>query len=126
MENPLDFVRKARAVFEEAWDDEGVMDRLMNEPRTVLAEHGIELPPTVEVEVDPYDPAKVAPDAPRATIAESLARWDRMIENGRVILIVPPARPAELETRDLADEELERVSGGAGDLQLEGFAFWND
>src|SRR5215470_13348309 len=34
-----------------AWCDEGVMERLLSDPRSVLAEHDLEVPPGTEVEV---------------------------------------------------------------------------
>ena len=34
-----------------AWCDEGFMKRLLSEPRSVLAEHDLEVPPGTEVEV---------------------------------------------------------------------------
>ena len=34
-----------------AWCDEGVMKRLLSDPRSVLAEHNLEVPPGTEVEV---------------------------------------------------------------------------
>jgi hypothetical protein len=34
-----------------AWCDEGVMKRLLSDPRSVLAEHDLEVPPGTEVEV---------------------------------------------------------------------------
>jgi len=120
----VELVRNLGAVYNDAWENEALMNRLVSEPRTVLAEHGIELPATVEVEAEPTDPAKEAPDAPRGTLADILARWDRMVEKGRVILIVPPSRPAGVGTRDLTDEDLERVSGGAGEPQTGEFLAW--
>jgi hypothetical protein len=34
-----------------AWCDEGFMNRLLSDPRAVLAEHDLEMPPGTEVEV---------------------------------------------------------------------------
>jgi len=34
-----------------AWCDEGLMQRLLSDPRAVLAEHDLEVPPGTEVEV---------------------------------------------------------------------------
>jgi hypothetical protein len=34
-----------------AWCDEGFMNRLLSDPRSVLAEHDLEVPPGMEVEV---------------------------------------------------------------------------
>jgi hypothetical protein len=35
-----------------AWCDEGFMDRLLSDPRAVLTEHDLEVPPGMEVEVE--------------------------------------------------------------------------
>ena len=34
-----------------AWCDEGIMERLLSDPQSVLAEHDLEVPPGMEVEV---------------------------------------------------------------------------
>ena len=35
-----------------AWCDEGIMERLLSDPRAVLAAHDLEVPPGTEVEVE--------------------------------------------------------------------------
>jgi hypothetical protein len=104
-----DLVRKLGAVYNDAWDDEAMKDRLIAEPRTVLADHGIELPATVQVEAELLE---TGPNAPQGTLDEFFAAWNGMIERGTVELKVLASRPTGVSTRELSDEDLERVSGG--------------
>jgi hypothetical protein len=46
-----------------AWCDEALMKRLLSEPRDVLAEHGMEAPDGMEVEVVVGEEVKAAADA---------------------------------------------------------------
>ena len=106
----LDLLRKLGAVYNDAWNDGAVMDRLNAEPRAVLAEHGIELPATVRVEIKPVEAAEVF----WGTSDEFFAEWDRMVDRGLVEVNLSRSRPAGLTTTELADEDLDRVSGGRG------------
>jgi hypothetical protein len=104
----LDLVRNLGSVYNDVWEDEAVRDRLMADPRTVLVEHGIELPGTVKVE------AKLVQDVSDAEL--SLDEWDRMVDRGTVQLKVTPSRPDGVTTGEMSDEQLEAVAGGGGDL----------
>jgi hypothetical protein len=46
-----------------AWCDEGVMQRLLSDPRTVLAEHSLEVPDDTEIKVLEGTEAKVVADS---------------------------------------------------------------
>jgi hypothetical protein len=105
----LDLVRNLGAVYNDAWEDEALKDRLIAEPGMVLAEHGIELPATVKVEAELV---QAVPDGPRVRLDDFFAEWDRMVERGTVALKVPASRPAGVTITEFSDEELERVSGG--------------
>ena len=70
-----------------AWCDEGVMGRLLSDPRSVLAEHDLEVPPGTEVEV-------------------VLGTEVRVDDTDTVRRFVLPASPSH----DLTEEEL---AGGA-------------
>jgi hypothetical protein len=115
----LDLIRSLRVVYNDAWDDEARRDRLIAEPRTVLAERGIRLPTTVEVEAE-----LVEPEPPRGTLDDFFAEWDRMVDSGTVKLKVPASRPDGVRTRELSDADLDRVSGGglfdAGGVDADG------
>jgi len=104
----VDLVRNLGAVYNDAWDDASVRDRLIAEPRTVLAEHGVELPGTVKVE------AKLVNNISDAEL--SLDEWDRMVSSGSVVLKTTASRPdGATTTTELSEEQLEGVAGG-GDL----------
>jgi hypothetical protein len=70
-----------------AWCDEDVMQRLLSDPRAVLAEHDVELPPGTDVEV-------------------ILGTEVKVDEIGTVRRFILPASPSH----DLSEEEL---GGGA-------------
>lgn len=72
-------------VIAQAWSDEDYKDRLLSDPRSVLAEAGIELEEGVEI--------KVVEEAPG------------------VRHLVLPAPPADGQ---LSDEELSQIAGGNG------------
>lgn len=105
----VDLVRNLGAVFNDVWEDEAIRGRFIAEPRTVLAEHGIELPATVKVEAELVD---AVPDAQRRTLDDFVAAWDRMVEKGSVEVKVTASRPAGVTTTELADQQLEGVAGG--------------
>jgi len=66
-----------------AWGDEAFKARLLADPAAVLAEHGLSVPPGVEV---------------------------RAVENtDRVLYLALPPQPSE----ELSDEQLDAVAGGA-------------
>jgi hypothetical protein len=46
-----------------AWSDEGIMKRLLSDPRDVLSEHGLEVPDGTEVKVEEGTEVKVLEDA---------------------------------------------------------------
>ena len=71
-----------------AWSDAAFKQRLLAEPAAVLAEHGIPVPPGVEV---------------------------RAVENtDRVLYMILPPAPSD----ELSDEQLDAVAGGDNDPPL--------
>ena len=85
--------RKWGQVVARAWSDEAFKRRLLAEPGAVLREQGLEIPAGVDV---------------------------RMMEDTAtaVHLVLPPRPPSV--SRDLSDEELERVAGGYCAIPTEG------
>jgi hypothetical protein len=67
-----------------AWCDEGVMQRLLSDPRAVLAEHSLEVPEDTEIKVLEGTEAKVVADT-------DTVRY----------YILPSKPPDELEDEDL-------------------------
>jgi hypothetical protein len=70
-----------------AWCDEGFMERLRAEPRAVLAEHGLEVPPATEIQVEEGNEAQVVEDS------DAVRRF-----------ILPGSPPEELMDEDLAGD----------------------
>ena len=115
----VELVRKLGSVYNDAWDDEALRDRLIAEPRAVLAEHGIQLPATVKIEAELLQAVPDAPqDAAMDTFDDFVAEWDRMVERGTVDLAVPATRPAGVTRTELSDVDLETVSGGSGNFGI--------
>ena len=75
------------AIFAACWKDESLKARLMNDPKAVLAEHGISVPDGMDVKV---------------------------VENAddRVHITLPAA---PREAMNLSDDELRSAAGGTGD-----------
>jgi hypothetical protein len=67
-----------------AWCDEGLMKRLLSNPRGVLSEHGLEVPEALDVRVEEGTEVKVEED-------------DGMVRH----FILPVNPPAELTDEDL-------------------------
>ena len=80
-----------------AWGDEDFMQRLVSEPRAVLAEHDLEVPPGMEVEV-------VLGTAVKVDDTDTVRR-----------LILPASPPHELLEEDLGGGEVAYCGcGGCG------------
>ncbi len=79
-----------------AWCDEGFMKRLRSEPRPLLAEHGLEVPEGVEVQVE--EGAEV-----HVTDGELVRRF-----------VMPASPPDDLMDEDLAGEAVAWYCGACG------------
>ncbi|MGW2255555.1 hypothetical protein ACWCXH_36115 [Kitasatospora sp. NPDC001660] len=88
------------------WSDPGQERLLAEDPRVLLAEHGIRVPTGTTVVVDRDRPA--APDVLDAQIRS----WEEAAVSGRLTLFVP--RPGRFEERDLSEEELDALVAGVG------------
>ena len=78
-----------------AWCDEGFMKRLLSDPRSVLAEHDLEVPPATQVEV-------------------ALGTEVRVDGTDTVRRFILPARPShELEEEELVGDAMAYCGCGA-------------
>src|SRR5262245_44375103 len=68
-----------------AWTDETFKKRLLADPAAVLKEHGMEMPPGIQV---------------------------RIVENTEEVRYLTLPRPGRPSSGELAEEELARVAGG--------------
>ncbi|MFG2983202.1 hypothetical protein ACGFYQ_18460 [Streptomyces sp. NPDC048258] len=97
-----EFVNAYTRVLISAWSDEGFAARLQSEPRTALAESGLELPADAEI--------VIVTQAPEGTqdgnLDVQVALWEAGLETGRYEFHIPetPAvDAAELSEGDLSD-----------------------
>jgi hypothetical protein len=90
-----------------AWCDEGIMKRLMSEPRNVLAEHGLEVPPGIEVKVEEGTEVKVVEE--QGTVRH---------------FVLPVSPPDELTDEDLAGGAVAWYSGASGRCGACGCRCW--
>ncbi len=78
----------------EAWHDESLKRRLIENPAAVLEEHGLRLRPGIEI---------------------------RVVENSDTVAYL--TLPRRRATSDLNDEQLDRVAGGGSELPRESVEF---
>lgn len=124
----------------DSWGDEALRNQLESQPRSVLAERGLEVSERVEVSVrfvEPVEPGeeqvKALADVDPAKVVEAVAEhWERGIESGRLELVLPDREPEGIQTAEISDRELEAVAGGIsdGDKALKTFGWlvprgWN-
>ncbi|MBP0448686.1 MULTISPECIES: hypothetical protein [unclassified Kitasatospora] len=88
------------------WSDPGQERLLAQDPRVLLAEHGIRVPAGTTVVVD-----RDRPSAPEVLDAQ-IRSWEEAAVSGRLTLFVP--RPDRFEARDLSEEELDSLVAGVG------------
>ncbi|MFI6850187.1 hypothetical protein OG535_09525 [Kitasatospora sp. NBC_00085] len=102
------------AVVAAVWSDPGQERLLARDPRVLLAEHGIRVPAGTAV--------VVVRDRPAASevMDAQIRSWEEAAISGRLTLFVP--HPDRLETRDLAEEELEALVAGVGVPEVPGIS----
>jgi hypothetical protein len=98
------FVAGYTKVLANAWSDEDFRQRLSDEPKAALAEHGLEIPDGASITV-------VQEVAGEANLDDQVELWEQGMNSGSYRLYVP-SEP-QVETSELSDAELETVAGGA-------------
>ncbi|MCY0920534.1 MULTISPECIES: hypothetical protein [unclassified Streptomyces] len=97
-----EFVNSYTRVLISAWSDEAFSAKLASEPRTALAEAGLELPADAEVVI-----VTQAPDGhEQGNLDVQVDLWERGLETGRYefhIPATPTVDAAELSEGDLSD-----------------------
>ena len=89
-----------------AWSDESVGDRLVANPKAVLAEFGLQVPDNANVNVVRQIPPQHG--EPDANVQVRL--WEEGLKSGTIEMHVPEA-PA-IDMGELSESELEGVAGG--------------
>ena len=89
-----------------AWSDESVGDRLVSNPKAVLAEFGLQVPETADVTVVRQIPPQHG--EPDANVQVRL--WEEGLKSGNIEMHVPEA--PQIDAGELSESELEGVAGG--------------
>lgn len=94
-------------IMSRSWDDPEYRARLLSDPKSVLAEAGVELPADATVIATELEPT------PGNDFNGQLERWKKGEETGEYSLLVP-SRPTFYDSEDaaLSDALLETVAGG--------------
>jgi hypothetical protein len=101
------FIQGYSKIMALSWVDEDYKSRLLNDPRSVLAEAGIATPEGARISVVTLDASG------EGSIQDQLALWEEGESTGVYQLHVP-LRPANFDPDDvvLSDTQLEAVAGG--------------
>jgi hypothetical protein len=98
------FIAAYSRLVAEVWADPAAERALARDPRAVLAEHGLELPASVEITVV-RDAVDAEPD-----VDVQVRAWQEATERGEFTLYVPATEP--IDSAELEESELDRVVGG--------------
>lgn len=98
------FIDAYTRVLSQAWSSEEFSERLVREPGVVLRENGFEVPVDAEIEIVRSRDAD--PD-----LEAQITLWRNGFDSGRFVLYVPDM--PQIGMRELSDEDLESVAGGA-------------
>lgn len=97
------FVSAYTKVLTAAWSDDNYVNRLEENPRTALAEQGLELPANATVRI-------VRAIGGDPDLEAQVALWNAGKETGVYELRVPSS--PQIEDRELSEADLEAVAGG--------------
>ncbi|NKE61451.1 hypothetical protein FXN61_33700 [Lentzea sp. PSKA42] len=98
------FISAYTRVLSQAWSSDEFTERLAREPRVVLGENGLDTPADAEVEIIRSRDAD--PD-----LEAQITLWGNGFSSGRYVLYVPDM--PQIDTRELSEEDLDAVAGGA-------------
>ncbi|MET9634293.1 hypothetical protein ABZX92_43250 [Lentzea sp. NPDC006480] len=99
------FVAAYSRVLSHAWSSDEFTERLLDQPKQVLNENGLETPADAAVEI--VRARDSDPD-----LATQIALWESGFATGRFVLYVPDM--PQINTQDLWDSDLDSMAGGAG------------
>ncbi len=98
------FVAAYSSLVAAVWSDPSHEAKLMGDPTALLAEHGLQVPPNVQVTVL-RDVEGAEPN-----LESQVESWERAGDTGRFTLVVPSMEPVAME--ELREDELDSVVGG--------------
>jgi hypothetical protein len=105
-----DFLNAYTKLLVNAWSDEDFAARLQSEPRTALAEVGLEIAAGATVEVLTVAAAHENESAQEAALEEQIGFWEQGAATGVYKLHVP--NEPQVEGEELSESDLMSVAGG--------------
>jgi hypothetical protein len=101
-----DFITSYTKLLLATWSDESLGDRLVDNPKEVLAQFGLNVPASAHITLVREIPAEHAdPD-----VDVQVRLWQKGLESGEFEMHVPQTPQIDME--ELSDAELEGVTGG--------------
>lgn len=104
------FIRAYTRLLVSSWSDESYMERMMNSPREVLAQEGLDVPDYVEICIQRTTAPVIDSGASDAALNTQVDLWLEAEEAGKLVLYVPDA--PVITTECLGVDDLAAVSGG--------------
>ena len=91
------------------WEDPGVRRRLTESPHDALAAYGWEVPEGTRVRIEFVE---LGPDSQRLGPEQIVVHWRHGLEAGDLVIRIA-AEPPAVESAELGEDDLSRVSAGA-------------
>jgi hypothetical protein len=101
-----DFISGYTKLVLATWSDEAIGDRLVSDPKSVLAQFGLTVPASATVTVVRHIP----PDHGDPDVDFQVNLWEKGLESGNFEMHVPETPQIDME--ELSDSELEGITGG--------------
>lgn len=108
------FIRAYTRLLVSSWSDSSYMERLMNSPREVLAQEGLEVSESVQIDIQRTSAPVLSEDSSDAALNTQVDLWLEAEEVGTLVLYIPDAPVISAES--LGADELAGVSGGGAVL----------
>lgn len=101
-----DFISGYTKLVLATWSDESLGDRLVSDPKSVLAQFGLNVPATASVTVV----RQIPPDHGEPDVDFQVRLWEKGLESGEFEMHVPETPQIDME--ELSESELEGITGG--------------
>ena len=102
------FVKSYTKILTNAWSDESFAQQLKSDPKSVLAEYGLDVPADATVDV-------VSSQGTDGSVDDQVRIWEEGESSGHYTLYVPSV--PQVEAGEMSEAELEGVAG-AGDVTV--------
>jgi hypothetical protein len=101
-----DFISGYTKLVQAILSDEALGDRLVSDPKPVLAQFGLTVPASARVTVV----RQVPPDHGDPDVDYQVKLWEKGLESGTFEMYVPET--PQIDTEELSESELEGIAGG--------------